>query len=211
MTDETAALTLDCIGLYCPEPLFQTRESIDSIEIGEVLEVFADDPAAEEDLTRFAKRAGHEVVALERDVDQLPSCAGSSRTRHRRRGPARDRKEHDEDEKTHLSTCRPRPARAPVLAARPRAERQAMDLEPAVYYLGRAQGARRAPPTQMQLVGPRAPAMPQDHGDGHHRLRARRVKQMLGWDTVELRDGVKIVGAATLNDLALDADSTMWF
>jgi tRNA 2-thiouridine synthesizing protein A len=71
MTDETAVLTLDCIGLYCPEPLFQTRESIDSIGIGEVLEVFADDPAAEEDLTRFAKRAGHEVVALERDGDQL--------------------------------------------------------------------------------------------------------------------------------------------
>ena len=68
---EAAALTLDCVGLYCPEPLFQTRESIDSIEVGEVLEVFADDPAAEEDLTRFAKRAGHEVVAVENDDDQL--------------------------------------------------------------------------------------------------------------------------------------------
>jgi len=69
--DAPAALTLDCIGLYCPEPLFQTRESIDSIEVGEVLEVFADDPAAEEDLTRFAKRAGHEVVAVENDGGQL--------------------------------------------------------------------------------------------------------------------------------------------
>jgi len=69
--DATAALTLDCIGLYCPEPLFQTRESIDSIEIGEVLEVLADDPAAEEDLTRFAKRAGHEVVSLDHDGDQI--------------------------------------------------------------------------------------------------------------------------------------------
>ena len=36
-------------------------------------------------------------------------------------------------------------------------------------------------------------------------------KQMLGWETVELIDGVKIVGAATLNDLALDADAVMWF
>jgi TusA-related sulfurtransferase len=33
--------------------------------------VFADDPAAEEDLTRFAKRAGHEVVSVEHDGDQL--------------------------------------------------------------------------------------------------------------------------------------------
>lgn len=72
MADDTVVTkTLDCIGLYCPEPLFQTREAIDEIEIGEVLEVFADDPAAEEDLSRFAKRAGHEVVALEHDDDQL--------------------------------------------------------------------------------------------------------------------------------------------
>ena len=36
-------------------------------------------------------------------------------------------------------------------------------------------------------------------------------KQMLGWEKVELIPGVKIVGAATLNDLALDAGATMWF
>ena len=29
------------------------------------LRLLADDPAAEEDLTRFAKRAGHEMVAVE--------------------------------------------------------------------------------------------------------------------------------------------------
>ncbi|MEE4275231.1 MAG: sulfurtransferase TusA family protein [Thermoleophilia bacterium] len=72
MSDENrVARTLDCIGLYCPEPLFQTRESIDALEVGEVLEVLADDPAAEEDITRFAKRAGHEVVELENDGVQL--------------------------------------------------------------------------------------------------------------------------------------------
>jgi len=36
-------------------------------------------------------------------------------------------------------------------------------------------------------------------------------KQMLGWEKVNLIPGVKIVGAATLNDLALDASATMWF
>jgi predicted peroxiredoxin len=36
-------------------------------------------------------------------------------------------------------------------------------------------------------------------------------KQMLGWDNVDLIPGVKIVGAGTLNDLALDAGTTMWF
>lgn len=57
--------TLDCIGLLCPEPLFQTREAMDALGEGEVLELFADDPAAEEDITRFAKRAGHEVIFIE--------------------------------------------------------------------------------------------------------------------------------------------------
>ncbi len=36
-------------------------------------------------------------------------------------------------------------------------------------------------------------------------------KQMLGWEKIDLIPGVKIVGAATLNDLTLEADSTMWF
>jgi len=36
-------------------------------------------------------------------------------------------------------------------------------------------------------------------------------KQMLGWEKVELDPDLKIVGAATLNDLALEADATMWF
>ena len=36
-------------------------------------------------------------------------------------------------------------------------------------------------------------------------------KQMLGWDKVELIPGLKIVGAATLNDLVLESDKSMWF
>lgn len=63
--------TLDCIGLYCPQPLFQTREQIDSIGVGEILEVLSDDPAAEEDLKRFAKRAGHKIINFEKKGDVL--------------------------------------------------------------------------------------------------------------------------------------------
>lgn len=36
-------------------------------------------------------------------------------------------------------------------------------------------------------------------------------KQMLGWEKVDLIPGVKIVGAATLNDLVLEHGATMWF
>jgi len=63
--------TIDCIGLYCPEPLFQTRGGIDSIQVGQILEVLADDPAAEEDLPRFAKRSGQEILKIEKNGENM--------------------------------------------------------------------------------------------------------------------------------------------
>jgi TusA-related sulfurtransferase len=68
---EKADLTLDCIGLFCPEPLFQTRESLDTLKTGEILEVMADDPASEEDLKRFCKRTGNRLLSLDREGDIL--------------------------------------------------------------------------------------------------------------------------------------------
>lgn len=71
MPDLKPDKTLDCIGLFCPEPLFQTREQMDSIKVGEVLEVLADDPAAEEDIKRFVKRTGHEIIKFEKKEDYI--------------------------------------------------------------------------------------------------------------------------------------------
>jgi len=58
---------LDCVGLYCPIPIAQTKEEIDKLEVGQVLKVEADDPAAEEDIKRWAKRIGHEIVRFEKE------------------------------------------------------------------------------------------------------------------------------------------------
>jgi tRNA 2-thiouridine synthesizing protein A len=62
---------LDCLGLYCPEPVFRTRLELDELDEGQVLEVLADDPAAEEDIKRLASRLGHEVLLFESDEDQV--------------------------------------------------------------------------------------------------------------------------------------------
>lgn len=62
---------LDCIGLYCPEPVFRTRLAIDELLVGQTLEVIADDPAAEEDIKRLVKRLGHEIVSLESNDDEV--------------------------------------------------------------------------------------------------------------------------------------------
>ncbi|MFB0501548.1 MAG: sulfurtransferase TusA family protein [Candidatus Bathyarchaeia archaeon] len=62
---------LDCLGLYCPEPVFRTRQEIDKLAIGQVLEVIADDPAAEEDIKRLVKRLGHQLLELRKEKDRF--------------------------------------------------------------------------------------------------------------------------------------------
>ncbi len=67
--DPQPAKTLDCIGLFCPEPVFRTREEISSVPVGQVLEVLADDPASESDIRSWAKHAGQELLSVERRKD----------------------------------------------------------------------------------------------------------------------------------------------
>ena len=62
---------LDCVGFYCPMPIAMTKEEIEKIEIGQVLKVEADDPAAEEDIKRWAKRTGHEILKFEKEGSLL--------------------------------------------------------------------------------------------------------------------------------------------
>jgi len=91
---------------------------------------------------------------------------------------------------------------------------KAMGIEPAVYYLGMAVTVLKpgeAEKVQMGSFPTVAEMLRKTLEMGITVYVCEASKQMLGWETVELIDGVKIVGAATLNDLALDADATMWF
>jgi TusA-related sulfurtransferase len=58
---------LDCLGLYCPEPVFRTRMELDEMKKGEVLEVLADDPAAEEDIKSLVKNLEQELVSISKE------------------------------------------------------------------------------------------------------------------------------------------------
>jgi TusA-related sulfurtransferase len=59
--------TLDCLGLFCPEPVFRTRIELDNLKIGEVLEVLANDPAAEADVQSLVKRLKHEILGVSKE------------------------------------------------------------------------------------------------------------------------------------------------
>ncbi len=91
---------------------------------------------------------------------------------------------------------------------------KAMDIEPKIYYLG--QGLRILIPGEAEKI--KLGNLPSVYEMIKKTLEmgidiyvCEASKQMLGWEKVELIPGVKIVGAGTLNDLALDAGATMWF
>jgi TusA-related sulfurtransferase len=71
LSDIVPDAELDCIGLFCPMPIARTKEEIENIEVGQVLKVEADDPAAEEDIARWAKRAGHQVLRFEKSGNMI--------------------------------------------------------------------------------------------------------------------------------------------
>jgi len=63
--------SIDLRGLYCPEPIFRTAAEIGKIEKGEVLEVVADDPAAEEDIKRWTQRMGQKILYFSKEGNDL--------------------------------------------------------------------------------------------------------------------------------------------
>jgi tRNA 2-thiouridine synthesizing protein A len=62
---------LDCLSLYCPEPVFKTRMELDEMKKGEVLEVMADDPAAEEDIRSLVKHLEQEIISLTKEGNEV--------------------------------------------------------------------------------------------------------------------------------------------
>ena len=91
---------------------------------------------------------------------------------------------------------------------------RAMDLKVKVYYLGMSLKMLKPGAAEQIKIGsfPSVKEMMDKAMEmGVEFLVCEASKQMLGWDKVELISGVKIVGAATLNDLALEAKATMWF
>ena len=41
---------MDARGLFCPSPVMQTNVELSKMQVGEILTVLADDPAAEDDI-----------------------------------------------------------------------------------------------------------------------------------------------------------------
>lgn len=65
-----ADMTLDTLGLRCPEPVMLIRAQVRKMAAGQTLLVVADDPATTRDIPSFCRFMDHQLVAQQ--TDQLP-------------------------------------------------------------------------------------------------------------------------------------------
>lgn len=64
-------MTLDACGLLCPEPVMLLHSKVRDMAPGQVLEVLATDPSTERDIARFCQFLGHQLLAFDRQGEQL--------------------------------------------------------------------------------------------------------------------------------------------
>jgi tRNA 2-thiouridine synthesizing protein A len=62
-----ADATLDCTGLYCPMPIIETTDKMREMEIGQVLEVLADDKGIKTDMPAWCESTGNEFLGIEEE------------------------------------------------------------------------------------------------------------------------------------------------
>ena len=63
--------SLDCMGLYCPIPIVKTAERFKQLELGEVLEVVADDKGIKLDMPAWCEATGHEFLGVEEEGGEI--------------------------------------------------------------------------------------------------------------------------------------------
>lgn len=63
--------SLDCVGLYCPMPIFEAGKKIEQLKPGEVLEVVADDKGIKLDMPAWCEATGHEFLGLEEENGEI--------------------------------------------------------------------------------------------------------------------------------------------
>ena len=67
-----AALELDCRGQVCPMPVVELARRIPEIEVGELVAVVADDPAARHDVPAWCRMREQEYVGEDAADDGVP-------------------------------------------------------------------------------------------------------------------------------------------
>jgi cysteine desulfurase len=58
-------ITVDCLGRACPIPVIELAKAILTVDVGQVVEVLSDDPAARIDIPAWCRMRAQEYVGEE--------------------------------------------------------------------------------------------------------------------------------------------------
>ena len=74
-----ADATLDCVGLYCPMPIYHTANKLKELGAGQVLEILADDEGIKEDIPAWCRATGNELLSIEEEAGEYKVYIKKSR------------------------------------------------------------------------------------------------------------------------------------
>jgi len=57
-----AAKVVDARAMSCPGPLLEAKKAIGTVKVGEILEIWAGDPATRGNLDMWCKKLGHDFM-----------------------------------------------------------------------------------------------------------------------------------------------------
>ncbi len=65
-------LELDCRGLRCPLPIIELARHLAEVDVGAVIAMVSEDPAARPDVQAWCRMRGHEYVGEDLAGDGVP-------------------------------------------------------------------------------------------------------------------------------------------
>jgi TusA-related sulfurtransferase len=61
---------LNVIGFFCPVPVSEAKKALATMDQGEVLELWADDPETLHDLPMLLQRSSHKLLSIEENAGE---------------------------------------------------------------------------------------------------------------------------------------------
>ena len=70
MEDYEVRLTHDVISIHCTDPVHETKRTLSSMAVGEVLLVMADDPETKMDIPALLNRSGDSLLSVHEEAGE---------------------------------------------------------------------------------------------------------------------------------------------
>jgi len=72
--DGAIAIELDACGLQCPGPIIQVNNTLNSMNVGELLEITASDPGFGADIKAWCERTGNHLTRVTKEARNVKAC-----------------------------------------------------------------------------------------------------------------------------------------